>query len=336
MAGSSQIPENRVAGSTQESSSPEVKRFSVYGDFWTQIQAAGVRQCPFFFEPILLAYYTLFFFILCPGTRKPVIDNLSVLFPESSQLSNTFRALRVFWSFSCSITDAAYSREGKNIIDWEVEGDDCFQAFAAKQEGAVVLTAHMGNYDVAAPMFSGKFGKKLITVRAPERDKQRQEYMQEKFRAEATEDYEVRYNSDDKFLGIDLTRAIMKGEYVAIQGDRILFDVSPLEVPVPDVPGFHINIPKGPFVLALTSRASILPLFAVRLGRRRYRVVILPEFVCERTSRDHEEAVRQAACQWVEILMPVVRKYWFQWYVFEPAFFKDEKEASRTLLTPDS
>lgn len=307
----------------QGASPSKVKRFSVYGDFWTQVQAAAVRQCPFFFEPILLAFYTVFFFLLCPGTRKPVIDNLSVLFPESSRLTNTLRSLRVFWSFSSSITDAAYCREGQSIIDWEVEGDEIFQQFASKGEGAVVLTAHMGNYDVAAPMFASKFGKKLTTVRAPERDQQRQDYMQKKFRDEATDDYEVRYNSDDNFLGIDLTRAIMRGEYVAIQGDRVLFDVSPLKVQVPGIPGFHINIPKGPFVLALTSRASILPLFAVRLGRRRYRVIIMPEFRCERTSRDHEKAVQEAAVKWVEILMPVIRKYWFQWYVFEPAFFTD-------------
>ena len=304
--------------------SPSVKRFSVYGDFWTQMQASAVRQCPFFFEPILLVYYTLFFFVLCPGTRKAVIGNLSVLFHESSCLVNSLRAFRVFWSFSSSITDAAYCREGGSIIDWEVEGDEYFQDFTASGGGAVVLTAHMGNYDVAAPMFADKFGKKLTTVRAPERDEQRQEYMREKFRQEANDDYEVRYNADDKFLGIDLTRALMHGEYVAIQGDRVLFDVAPLSVPLKDAPRFCMNIPKGPFVLAMTSRATILPLFAVRLGRRRYRVIVLPAFQCERKTRDHEQAVEQAASHWVEILMPVIRQYWFQWYVFETAFVQDE------------
>ncbi len=306
-----------------------LKRFSVYGDFWTQIQAAGVRQCPYFFEPILLTYYTLFFFTLCPGTRKPVIDNLSLLFPESSRFTNTLRALRVFWNFSNSITDAAHCREGKNIIDWEVDGDEYFQEFTATGGGAVVLTAHMGNYDVAAPMFADKFGKKLNTVRAPERDPQRQKYMQEKFRAEATDGYEVRYNADDKFLGIDLTRALMNGEYVAIQGDRVLFDVSPLKVPLKDLPGFHMNIPKGPFMLSLTSKADILPLFAVRLGRRRYRVIVLPSFKCERKCRDHEQAIEAAAAQWVEVLLPVIRQYWYQWYVFEEAFFQEHELISQ-------
>ncbi|NOY00936.1 MAG: lysophospholipid acyltransferase family protein [Verrucomicrobia bacterium] len=302
---------------------PVIKKFSIYGDFWTRIQAVAVRQCPFFIEPILLAFYTVFFFILCPGTRKPVIDNLSVLFPESSRFINTLRAFRVFWSFANSITDAAHCREGANIIDWEIEGDEHFQEFISSNNGAIVLTAHMGNYDVAAPMFASKFGKKLNAVRAPERDLMRQRYMQEKFSAEASDDYEVRYNADDKFLGIDLARSLMNGEYVAIQGDRVLFDVSPLKVPVKALPGMHMNIPKGPFVLALTSKVAILPLFAVRLGRRRYRIVVLPEFRCERSSRDYEQAIEAAASQWVDSLLPVIRQYWFQWYVFELAFFKD-------------
>lgn len=304
-----------------------MKKFSVYGDFWTRLQAAGVRQCPFFIEPVLLAFHTVFFFMLCPGTRKPVIDNLSVLFPESSRFINTLRAFRVFWSFANSITDAAYCREGENIIDWEIEGEEHFRSFTSGDSGAIVLTAHMGNYDVAAPMFASKFGKKLNAVRAPERDPERQRYMREKFSAEASDDYEVRYNADDKFLGIDLARALMNGEYVAVQGDRVLFDVTPLKVPLKGLPGFHMNIPKGPFVLALTSKAAMLPLFAVRLGRRRYRIIVLPEFRCERTSRDHEQAIAQAASQWGEVLLPVIRQYWFQWYVFERAFFRSRSGA---------
>lgn len=302
---------------------PLIKKFSVYGDFWTRIQTEGVRRCPFFIEPVLLVFHTVFFFLLCPGTRKPVIENLSILFPESSRFINTLRAFRVFWSFANSITDAAYCREGKNIIDWEVEGDEYFRKFTAGEDGAIVLTAHMGNYDIAASMFANKFGRKLNAVRAPERDPVRQRYMQEKFSAEGSDDFEVRYNADDKFLGIDLARALMNGEYVAIQGDRVLFDVSSLKVPVREMSGLHMNIPKGPFVLALSSKVAMLPLFAVRLGRRRYRIIILPEFRCERTSRDHDQAIKEAAARWVEVLMPVIRRYWFQWYVFEAAFFEE-------------
>ena len=326
----SQDSEENVSKPLANSGVPVVKKFSVYGDFWTRLHAAAVRQCPFFIEPILLAFHTVLFFLLCSGTRKPVIDNLSVLFPESSRLINTFRAFRVFWNFANSITDAVYCREGDNIIDWEIEGDEYFQNFTATEDGAIVLTAHMGNYDIAAPMFANKFGKKLNAVRAPERDPVRQKYMQEKFSEEATDDYEVRYNADDKFLGIDLVRALIDGEYIAVQGDRVLFDVSPLKVPLKSLPGLHMNIPKGPFVLALTSRVAMLPLFAVRVRRRRYRIIVLPEFRCERTSRDHEQAIEQAASQWVEVLLPVIRQYWFQWYVFEPAFFKNQESGARS------
>ena len=331
-----QASEDNASESDSGDRSSVIKKLSVYGDFWTRIQDAGVRQCPFFIEPILVAIYTVFFFILCPGTRNPVIRNLAVLFPDSSRIANTFRAFRMFWSFANSITDAARCREEENIIDWEIEGDEHFQSFTTDQGGAIVITAHMGNYDVAAPMFASKFGKKLNAVCAPERDPVRQEYMQKKFLAEATDDYEVRYNSDDKLLGIDLARALMRGEYVAVQGDRVLFDVSPLKVPVVDLPGFHMNIPKGPFVLALTSKATMLPLFAVRLGRRRYRIIVLPSFQCERKSRDHDQAIEEAASQWVEILLPVIRQYWFQWFVFEQAFYGKKLEPSPVVAGRDS
>ncbi|MCF6311530.1 MAG: lysophospholipid acyltransferase family protein [Verrucomicrobiales bacterium] len=326
MANTSQNTDSPKKDEEEELPSSEFGKFSIYGEFWTRMQARAVRHCPFFLEPILLAYYTLFFFVLCPSARKPVIDNLQFLFPDSPRWMNTLRALRVFWSFSNSITDAAYSREGLNTIDWEVQGDEHFQKFNQQNRGAIVLTAHMGNYDVAAPMFAGKVGKKLLAVRAPERDAQRQKYMQEKFRKEASADYEVRYNADDKFLGIDLARALLQGEYVAIQGDRVLFDVSPMQVAIKDHSGWHMNIPKGPFTLALSTRCEILPLFAVRLSRRRYRIIILPPFKCERIGRDHQAATDLAASQWLELLLPMIRRYWFQWYVFENAFFPDQNQ----------
>ncbi len=321
----SQTPADEILEAPGASRPRWSQRFSVYSDFWTRIQTRGIRDGPFFIEPILLVFYTAFFFLLCPGTRNPVIRNLGVLFPDSFWITNVLRSFRVFWSFANSITDAIRCREGENIIDWEIEGDEYFRNLTSTERGAVVLTAHMGNYDVAAPMFASQFGEKLNAVRAPERDPARQQTMRKKFSAEASDDYEVHFNSGDKLLGIDLVQALLRGEYVAVQGDRVLFDVSPLQVPLEDVPGFHLNIPKGPFVLALTSKVLVLPLFVLRLGRRKYKIVVRPPFPCERSSRDHDQAIEEAASQWVRTLMPLVRRHWYQWYVFEQAFFPDTR-----------
>ena len=62
---------------------------------------------------------------------------------------------------------------------------------------------------------------------------------------------------------------------MAVQGDRVIFDVSPMEVEVE--PGLVMRLPKGPLFLARATGAPCFPLFIVRDGWRRYRVVVMPE-----------------------------------------------------------
>jgi hypothetical protein len=74
-------------------------------------------------------------------------------------------------------------------------------------------------------------------------------------------------------------------------------------------------------VLALATGAPIHPLFAIRVGWRRYRIVELPPFYCVATSRDREAAIAEAATLWAQdILLPLIREHWAQWFVFEPVF----------------
>ncbi len=192
--------------------------------------------------------------------------------------------------------------------------------------GAILLTAHMGNYDVAAPLFAKKLSRPLNAVRAPERLAETQEWMERELASQKSDHYRIRYNKSDRLLGLELAQAIGRGEIVAIQGDRVLFDVAPLAMTVYPAGGesghaHRFQVPKGPFVLAQVTGAPIYPVFILRTGWRRYRILALPAFHCQAESRDRDAAIDRAARHWVdEILLPVVRRHWAQWFVFEPAF----------------
>lgn len=312
-----------------------LQRLGLHGDLGPRFQAWAVRHCPFFLEPIFLGGYALLFFLIAAGPRRAVMHNLSVLIPSSTRLDNALRALRVFWSFASSITDAVRSRQSGDedeaavaAVDWEVVGVNHFEKIAASADGAVVLTAHMGNYDVAAPVFSEKFRCRLNAVRAPERTREQQEYRKRELEGQQSDNYAVRYNSPESVLGLELTQALGRGEIVAIQGDRILFEVSAIDTAFDD--DHQMAVPKGPFVLALTTRTQIHPLFILRLGRRRYRVLVRPPIEClaeERGAAAREAAIARAAADWMNELAPLMRKHWHQWYVFEPVLRKTPAES---------
>lgn len=303
-----------------------LQRFSAYGDLTLKFQAWGARVCPPYLEPLYITFYTALFFFLVRPLRHALVSNLRALFPEKHSLALHFDGFRVAWNFSYTVADATRSRQGEKVIDWELEGLEHLDAIGDTPEGAILLTAHMGNYDVAAPLFAEKLSRPLNAVRAPERLAETQEWMERELASQKNDHYRIRYNKSDRLLGLELAQAIGRGEIVAIQGDRVLFDVAPHTMTVsPDGGGtggeFRFRIPKGPFVLAQVTGAPIHPVFILRTGWRRYRILALPAFHCRAESRDREAAIEQAARHWVdEILLPVIRQHWSQWFVFEPAF----------------
>jgi lauroyl/myristoyl acyltransferase len=221
----------------------------------------------------------------------------------------------VFWNFALTYVDAQRCETGTGAVDWAVDGLAELEDLAGRKEGCMILTVHMGNYDIAAPVFAARFNRTLYTVRAPEREPETQRLRDTEIqRKEALNPlFRTLYNADGNLLGVELARLLREGNIVAVQGDRVMFDVSPMEVEVE--PGLRMRLPKGPLVLARATGAPCFPLFIVRDGWRRYRVVALPEVKLPQRKRGGDE---EAAKIWAKTILDVVRIHWTQWYVFEP------------------
>lgn len=262
--------------------------------------------------------FTGLFWMVCGKARNAVATNLRTLIPRSWGWVNQLRAYRVFWNFAWTMTDLSHVRRGEDVIVWEIVGKECLEVLEEKTGGAVLLTAHMGNYDVAAPMFAHYFRRTVHMVRAPERDQKSQNFQSEHRLKSRQGQFVVHYNEPGNMLGIELAGAIAEGGVVAIQGDRILFDVSPMKVGFKE--GVEWQVPQGPFLLALVSKVEIHPVFIIRMGYRRYRVMAKEAIGVKVVGRDKQGAMRVAAQAWSETIRPVMEKHWMQWFVFEPVF----------------
>ena len=299
-----------------------LRRLNVYGDFWLRYLYLGVRICPWFLEPALVWSYAVFFFVFCRSQRRAVAANLGVIRPSDGPLRRLAGALRVIHHFAGTLTDVAYQRIGRDVIDWEVAGSEHLDELKTLGSGAVVLTAHMGNYDLAAPLLARWFDRKIHIVRAPERDPESQRYMEEQRDAAHAEHFVVHYNEAGNMLAVELAKLLQDGEIVAIQGDRILFDVSALEVPFRD--GFFWRLPRGPFTLATVASVPMIPIFIIRLGCRRYRIEI-GEGVFFEGEAGKRSALQDAMAKWWSArLREVVERHPLQWFVFEPMFTRAE------------
>lgn len=224
------------------------------------------------------------------------------------------RAIRVFANFGWSLTDTATYRILKPRFKYELERVRYLEQLASGRN-AIVLTAHMGSYDLAAALFAQKFHRSIRMVRAPEPDPSSAEHIQLGLEQSADGAVKVGYSSDGTSLAFDLLNELRAGEIISMQGDRIVGEVA--RAPV-SFGGREISLPNGPFVLSLVSETPIYPLFIVRTGYRKYKIVAREPIVCARTSASRDEAIAEAMQRWTEILREISRAYWPQWFAFIP------------------
>lgn len=288
------------------------RRFRVHGVFWRQFLHWAVINVPYFAEGVILGFWTLLFMLWRSG-RRGIMKNLSAILPGSWTVTNLFRAYRVMWNFAWTIDDNVRFKELNVIPDWEFVGRENFDRLVNEPGGAIILTAHMGSYDLGANLFAQTSRRQIVMVRAPEVDPQTQSF--EEQQRQSSEKLKVDFSTRSTDLAMELLEALQRGEIIAIQGDRVTPGISSLPA---TLFGQRATLPSGPFALSMAARVPIYPLFIVRLGRRRYRLVVCEPFDVRRTSRDRSEAFETAMAHWTRELESVVRESWFQWYTFHP------------------
>lgn len=303
-------------------------RVGVFGDLPTRLMLQALQVVPWFLEPVLTCGWTLLFFSIAKSQRRAVRGNLQALYPEWGWLRASYGAWRVFWNFALTFVDAKRCETQTGQVDWVVEGADILDDLAKRSEGCLILTAHMGSYDIAAPMFAQRIKRILYTVRAPEREPETQQLREAEIRKkeEAHPNFRSLTNRDGSLLGVELARILNEGHIVAVQGDRVIFEVSPMEVEVE--PGLMMRLPKGPLFLARATGAPCFPVFILRDGWRRYRVVALPQLILPPKRRGPDE---EAAKVWAGAILNVVKQHWDQWYVFEPMLHRITRGSEATL-----
>lgn len=287
-------------------------RFAVEGIVWRKFVDWVVLHVPACFHPPLIWISTLCFFFAAAPARDAVVRHLQMVLPDSSTLINYLRVFRVFCSFGWMLTDAAVYRLLNASFTCELDGETFLQQLATSR-GAIVLTAHMGNYDLGAALFAEKLKREISMVRAPEPDAlsaQHVDFTLKQFGAGAVK---VGYSSDGTSLAFDLLNALRQGEIISIQGDRVVGEVARSPVSLFDQ---TIFLPTGPFVLALAAEVLIYPLFVVRTGYRKYRIIAREPISCSRTAQTRDQQIADAMNRWAGVLQENIRHHWPQWYAF--------------------
>ncbi len=196
---------------------------------------------------------------------------------------------------------------GTRQMAGRVEGGEealgVIRAALAEGRGLIVLTLHLGNWEIGLAYLT-RLGSPVTVVLRPEEGPAA--LFEE--RARAHPGLRIVAAGESALGGLDLLLALRRGEIVALQGDRAL---GPACLRI-DLFGAPADLPSGPFALAQASGAPILVVaFPIR-GHDRYRVEVEGPL---RVAAG-PEGVARAAAAFARRLEGIVRRYPTQWFNF--------------------
>jgi KDO2-lipid IV(A) lauroyltransferase len=214
-----------------------------------------------------------------------------------------------FYDFVCDVGHSEYmSREELAGRIEAIEGHDRYIAARQAGRGAIIVTAHMGSFEVGVAALL-QLEKRIHVVF--KRDVGRFERIRQGLRQRLGV---IEQPVDDGWgVWVRLRDALRANEVVAIQGDRVMPGQKGSRMPLL---GGHVVLPTGPVKLAIASGAPVVPVFSVRTPGGKIRL-----FIEEAIEVGHD--VDKALAKLAAVIGKYVAAYPEQWLVLHPAFDED-------------
>ncbi len=286
--------------------------FHVTGAFWYWFHITGIRYVPAVFATPIISGFTLFFFLFLRKIRRGIAANLEFVLGPCGFLERQRRIWRTMRNFAWCLTER-YERHGTDRpFRMDIDNMDAWEDLRRRGGGFVLVTAHVGNYEVGSMLPASREARHVHVVREQEIDPRAQAMIREMMARHPDANYSVHFQSEDPLQGIALLQALRAGEIVALQGDRPRAGARNVEA---TLFGRPFEVAAGPAALARTAGVPILPVFVFREGRLHYRVVFRPAIDPPRT-RDRAADIDATARRIVENVEWAIRERPTQWYCF--------------------
>ena len=238
-----------------------------------------------------------------PAERAVVRRNLTRILPGTPPRALDELVGAVFRNFAVCFADliTANRRAGVGALVAAIDGTAELQKATRDGRGLVVLTAHLGNWELAGRMLARDGARPTHVVVAAEADPAVERFLRGGVAP-------VRFvTCAAPTASLALLAALRRGEIVALQGDRALGTRGDVLQPFFGAPA---PFPLGPFVLARAAGAPVVPAFCLLDADRRYRIVVGAPSSVE--AGGEEAALRR----WVATLQAMVKRHPAQWFNF--------------------
>ena len=261
---------------------------------------------------------------LCAARRREiVIQNLLPVF--KGDLAAARQATKEnFQHFAVKLVHLWRFESGADVIaqssSWT--GWDIFVAAQARGRGVLVVTPHLGNWELGAAYFI-KHNIPLLVLTQPEPEAALTQIRQD---ARAKRGIETLVVGENPFAFVEIIKRLQSGTTVALLVDR-----PPAATAVPvELFGQPFSASIAAAELARASGCAIVPCLIVREGAE-YRSTILPEVAYDRAAIGDRAARIRLTREIMRTFEPAIREHPEQWYHFVPVWTEKHQAPSANI-----
>ncbi len=246
-------------------------------------------------------------YLLYRSAVQKLIDKLSVVFPEASRASLRKKVRLIFRNYAEYLIDyGRFSDLSKDELLKKIvhfDGEDNLNNALKMNKGVILLTAHLGNWELGGIFFSAYgLDVNVVTIQDEnaEIDSSRSKYR---------ENYGIKSITvgESPLSTISIVNALGKNELVAMLIDRYSNDKDSISV---ELFGRPELFPKGPFILSRITGAPVIVAFVVKENGVYKGIVEKPFNVDDKSGE--VDAVKNVVRNFEKYIV----KYSDQWYDF--------------------
>lgn len=193
---------------------------------------------------------------------------------------------------------------------FEVDGMPLMEELEAQPEGFLMLSSHVGNYEMAGYMLQSKVKKINALVFAGETET----VMENRQRILSRNNIGMILVKEDLTHLFAVNAALDNGEIVSIPADRIFGSQKSAEC---CFFGEKAQFPLGAFATAVQKEVSVLAVFVMKEGMRKYHAYVRKLQLDQQANK--REQMQRLAQSFASQLEDIVRHYptqWFNYYDF--------------------
>ncbi len=242
-----------------------------------------------------------------PGIRRAIGNNLEAVLGPCDAAARAARIRQTLEAYAwCS---SEHFRHMAGVADLAIKGTPLS---LAPEQGAVLVTAHVGAWEIGSLLPPTSDPRTVHVVRDREIDPRVERDLAARLRAAGGPRMTFHFGLADLATTTRLVAALRRGELVALQADRPQARARQVEA---TLFGRPLAFPAGPAALARAAGVDIIPAFVFRTERQQLDVIFRPPISVPRGTDSAAELARATQRIASEIEW-AIRRHPHQWFCF--------------------